>query len=308
MPLIIPNQLPASQALQNENIFVMNQGRAFNQDIRPLKILIVNLMPTKIATETQLARVLANSPLQVELTLIRMDSHESQNTSDDHLDAFYKTLPEIKNEKFDGMIITGAPVETLPFEEVDYWEELCDIFEYSKKNVYSRMHLCWGAQAGLYYNYGIEKYLLEEKLFGVFKEKVTRPHNPLVRGFDEYFYAPHSRHTDVRREDVLKHKELRILAESDEAGIHIITTENGREIYIFGHQEYDKETLGNEYYRDVNKGLPISVPKNYFKDDDPTKEVMFTWRAHASLLFNNWLNYYVYQETPYDLSELTSAK
>lgn len=304
MPLIIPNELPASNLLQKENIFIMNEARAINQDIRPLKILIINLMPTKIATETQLARVLANSPLQVELTLLRMDSHESLNTPEDHLDAFYKTLPEVKNERFDGMILTGAPVETLPFEEVDYWDELCRIFEYAKENVYSHMHICWGAQAALYYHYGIGKFPVDKKVFGVFEETVTRPLNPLMRGFDEVFYAPHSRHTYVKREDILARPELRILAESDEAGVHMAATDNGRQIYIFGHQEYDKETLGLEYFRDISKGLEIDVPKNYFKDDDPDKEVLFRWRSHASLLFNNWLNYYVYQETPYDLSTL----
>jgi len=304
MPLIIPNKLPAADALKNENIFTMEYARAVSQDIRPLKILVVNLMPTKIATETQLARVLANTPLQVELTLICMDSHESQNTAQEHLNTFYKTLEEVENERFDGMILTGAPVETIPFTEVDYWDELCAILEFSKKNVYSNMHICWGAQAALYYHYGIDKYMLDAKVFGVFEHKVIRPHNPLMRGFDEMFFAPHSRYTCVKKEDVLKHREIRILAESEEAGMHILATDNGRQIFILGHQEYDKETLGLEYYRDLNKGLPIEVPKNYFKDDDPAKGAIFRWRSHASLLFSNWLNYYVYQETPYDLGEL----
>lgn len=304
MPLIIPNELPASEALQKENIFIMHKGRAISQDIRPLKILIVNLMPTKIATETQLARVLANSPIQVELTLVCMDSHESKHTSQEHMTSFYKTLDEIKDQRFDGMIITGAPVETLPYEEVDYWKELCEIFEFSKTNVYSSMHICWGAQAALYYHFGIPKYLTDGKVFGVFEHKVTRPYTPLVRGFDEVFYAPHSRHTMIKKEDVLAHPQIRILAESEEAGVHILATDNGRQIFILGHQEYDKDTLANEYFRDVNKGLDINVPCNYFRNDNPEEEVLFRWRGHASLLFTNWLNYYVYQETPYDLSSL----
>lgn len=302
MPLIIPNALPATEALQNENIFTMDRARAVSQDIRPLKIVIVNLMPTKIATETQLARVLANSPLQVELTLIQMDSHESRNIPQAHLDAFYKTLDEIKDTYFDGMILTGAPVEQLPFEQVDYWKELCDIFEFAKTHVYSNMFICWGAQAALYYHYGIDKRLLDQKVFGVFPHKVTRAHNPLVRGFDELFYAPHSRHTEVRKEDILLHKELRILAESKEVGPHIISTENGRQIFILGHQEYDKDTLAGEYFRDIGRGLNTKVPANYFEEDDPEKDILFRWRGHASLLFSNWLNYYVYQSTPFDLA------
>lgn len=304
MPLIIPNRLPAAETLKKENIFTMRQGRAASQDIRPLRIVIVNLMPTKIATETQLARVLANSPLQVELTLVCMDTHESKNISQSHLDSFYKTIDEVKHQRFDGMILTGAPVELLPFEEVDYWPELTGIMEWSKTNVYSSMHICWGAQAGLYYHYGINKYPVDKKVFGVFPHKVVRPLNPLMRGFDEVFYAPHSRHTTIRKEEVLKHKDLRILAESDEAGVHIISNENGRQIFVLGHQEYDKETLATEYFRDVDKGLPIEVPKYYFTDDDPAKDPIFRWRSHASLLFTNWLNYYVYQETPYDLETL----
>ena len=304
MPLIIPNKLPAADALKSENIFTMEYARAISQDIRPLKILIVNLMPTKIATETQLARVLANTPLQVELTLICMDTHDAQNTSQKHLNTFYKTLLEIKNERFDGMILTGAPVETIPFEEVDYWHELCEILEFSQKNVYSNMHLCWGAQAALYFHYGIDKYMLPAKLSGVYEHKVVRPHNPLMRGFDEIFYAPHSRYTFVKKEDVIKQPEIRILAEAEEAGLHILATDNGRDIFIFGHGEYDKETLSLEYQRDVNKGIEIEVPKNYFKDDDPEKGVLFRWRSHGSLLFSNWLNYYVYQETPFDLDQL----
>ncbi len=304
MPLIIPNELPAAEALLNENIFTMSETRATQQDIRPLKIVIVNLMPTKIATETQLARVLANSPLQVEMTLVTMGSHESRNISQDHMDSFYKTIDEIKDEYFDGMILTGAPVEQMPFEQVDYWKELCEIFEFAKTHVYSSMFICWGAQAGLYYHYGIDKRLMDSKVFGVFEHKVLRPHNPLVRGFDEIFFAPHSRHTEVLREDIEACSALRILADSMEVGPHIISTENGRQIFVLGHQEYDKGTLAGEYFRDVNKGLEIDVPKNYFRNDDPEDEIMFRWRSHASLLFSNWLNYYVYQATPYDLNEL----
>ena len=304
MPLIIPDSLPAAETLQRENIFTMEHGRAVTQDIRPLKIVIVNLMPTKIATETQLARVLANSPLQVELTLVKMDSHEPQNVSQDHMDSFYKTLEEIKGFKYDGMIITGAPVEQMPFEEVDYWDELCELFDFSLHHVYSTMHICWGAQAALYYHYGIPKHDLKEKLFGVFEQRVVRKHSPLVRGFDEIFFAPHSRHTEVRKEDILKHPELRIIVESHKAGPHIISTDNGRQIFVTGHQEYDKETLALEYFRDIRQGLRIKVPENYFRDDDPKKEILYRWRGHTSLLFSNWLNYYVYQETPFDLEQL----
>jgi homoserine O-succinyltransferase/O-acetyltransferase len=304
MPLIIPQSLPAYGMLEDENVFVMHEVRAQTQHIRPLRILLLNLMPTKIATETQLARVLANSPLQVQLTLLQMDTHESTHVSAAHLDAFYKTFDEIKNERFDGMIITGAPVEQLAFEDVDYWDELCQIFEYSKTHVYSTMHICWGAQAGLYHHYGINKRPLDAKMFGVFLHKVMRPLTPLMRGFDEVFYAPHSRHTEVALEDVAKCEKLRILAESDDAGLHIAATDKGRQIYVFGHMEYDKYTLRDEYMRDKNKGLDIAVPKNYFWDDDPEKDVIFRWRSHANLLFSNWLNYYVYQATPFDLAEL----
>lgn len=304
MPLIIPNGLPASDLLQKENIFIMHEARAHTQDIRPLQILMVNLMPTKVATETQIARVLANSPLQVELTLVRMDSHETHNIAERHLDTFYKTLPQIEGMKFDGMILTGAPVETMPFEDVDYWAELCRIFEFAKTNVYSSMYICWGAQAALYYYYGVQKHLLDKKVFGVFEERVVRPQSPLMRGFDEFFYAPHSRHTEIRTDDIKARPELRILAESDKAGVHIAATDNGRQIFILGHQEYDKETLGLEYYRDLQRGLEIDVPENYFINDDPQQGVMFRWRSHASLLFSNWLNYYVYQATPYDITKI----
>lgn len=302
MPVIIPNGLPAADKLQEENIFTMKEGRATTQDIRPLEIAIVNLMPTKIATETQLARALSNSPLQVNLTLVRMESHESKHVSDDHMESFYTTLEEIKKRRFDGMILTGAPVEFYDFEEVDYWDELTELLDYSAKNVYSRMFICWGAQAGLYYNHGINKKILDKKVFGVYEQKVVRSHNPLIRGFDDIFYAPHSRNTEVPREEILKHPELRILAESDEVGVHIVSTENGREIYVMGHHEYDRDTLAQEYFRDVNKGIDIQVPKNYFPDDDPTKTPVMKWRGPGSLLFSNWLNYYVYQSTPYDIT------
>jgi len=308
MPLIIPDTLPAAETLQNENIFTMKQARANTQDIRPLKVIIVNLMPTKIDTETQLARVLANSPLQVEMTLVGMDSHESTHVSREHMLSFYKTIDEIKDNYFDGMILTGAPIEQMPFEEVDYWPELCELFEFARTHVYSNMFICWGAQAALKYYYGIEKRPLDEKLFGVFEHRVIRPNNPLVRGFDEIFFAPHSRHTKVLREDIEKHTELRILADSVEAGPHIISTDNGRQIFVLGHQEYDKATLAHEYFRDVNKGLDIHVPANYFKNDDPENEILFRWRSHANLLFSNWLNYYLYQATPYNLDDLRDGK
>ncbi len=306
MPLIIPQDLPASAALARENIFVMHFSRATKQDIRPLQILIVNLMPTKIATEIQLARVLANTPLQVEMTLLRMGSHQSKNTASEHLSAFYKTFGEISNLRFDGMIITGAPVETLSFEQVDYWKELCTLFEYSKTHVYSTVHICWGAQAGLYYHYGIEKRRLPRKISGVYPHIVTRPKSPLVRGFDEVFYAPHSRNTECCREQIEACPKLRILADSAEAGLHLLATDSGRQIFIFGHQEYDRDTLKTEYLRDLKAGLSPALPEHYFIDDDPQKGILFNWRSHANLLFSNWLNYYVYQETPYNLGELDS--
>lgn len=308
MPLIIPDKLPASEALKNENIFVMNRARAENQNIRPLKIIILNLMPTKIATETQLARVLANSPLQVEMNLLTMDTHESTHISQEHMKTFYRTLEEVKREYFDGLVITGSPVEHLPFEAVDYWDELCDIFEFARAHVYSTMFLCWGAQAALHYYYGIKKYPLKEKLFGVYRHTVERQMNPLMRGFDERFYAPHSRHTEIRREDIEKVPELRILASSEEAGPHIISTENGRQIFVLGHQEYDKDTLEQEYLRDIEKGLDIHVPENYYINDDPDEEIIFRWRSHGNLLFSNWLNYYLYQATPYNLDDLRDGK
>ena len=308
MPLIIPKDLPAYEELQQENVFVMHQERAMSQHIRPLRILILNLMPTKIVTETQLARLLANSPLQVQVTFLQTATHSTTHTAPEHMKAFYKTFDEIKNERFDGMIITGAPIEDLDYEDVDYWDELCRIMDYTKENVYSTIHLCWGALAGLYYHFGIPKVHLDKKMFGVFEHRVTRPSNPLVRGFDEVFYAPHSRHTGISREDVLNCKALRILAESDEAGPFLMSTENGRQIFVTGHPEYDKYTLDAEYKRDVGKGLPIAVPKNYYPNDDPEQPPLFRWRAHAHLLYENWLNYYVYQNTPYDLGAISKVE
>ena len=286
----------------------MTETRAITQDIRPLQILLLNLMPTKIETETQLARVLGNTPIQIELELIAPSGHVSKNTSQAHMLAFYKSFDEVRDRTFDGLVITGAPVENLPFEEVDYWPELCEIMDFSETNVYSTLHVCWGAQAGLYYHYGVRKQLLPEKMFGVFEHRVTRPANPLVRGFDEVFYAPHSRHTGICREDVDNCAALRILAESDAAGPFLMSTENGRQIFVTGHPEYDKYTLDAEYKRDVAKGLPIHVPVNYYPDDDPAKPPLFRWRAHAHLLYENWLNYYVYQNTPYDLGDIQRVK
>ena len=304
MPIKIPNSLPATKVLLEENIFVISETRAITQDIRPLKILMLNLMPQKIVTETQLARLLGNTPLQVELELIHTSTHKSRNTPADHLLTFYKTFDDIKHQKYDGMIITGAPVEQLPFEDVEYWEELCRIFEWSKTNVTSTLHICWGAQAGLYYHYGIDKHLLDGKLFGIFPHKVERKSSILFRGFDDVFMIPHSRHTTVDRADIEAVPELKILASSEEAGVYAVATDRGRQIYLTGHAEYDAGTLREEYERDVSAGLPITVPCNYFPDDDPTKEPLVTWRGHAHLLFSNWLNYFVYQTTPYDLSEI----
>ena len=304
MPLILPKNLPAAEALERENIFVMPEERARNQDIRPLRIVVVNLMPTKIATETQLARLLASTPLQVVLTFLRTGTHQSKNTSENHLQAFYRTVDEVMGERFDGMIITGAPVEQMPFEEVAYWPELCRIMDFSKKNVWSTLHVCWGAQAGLYHHFGIRKQPLDEKMFGIFPHRVTRPSSPLVRGFDEIFYAPHSRHTTVSREDVLATPQVRVLAESDEAGLYLMATDSGRQIFVTGHPEYDRLTLDSEYRRDLARGLAIQPPAHYYADDDPDKDVLFRWRGHAHLLYSNWLNYYVYQQTPYDLTDL----
>ena len=304
MPIKIPNQLPATRTLTNENIFVITETRALTQDIRPLKILLLNLMPKKIVTETQLARLLGNTPLQVELELIHTSTHKSRNTPADHLLTFYKTFEDVQHRKYDGMIITGAPVEQMPFEEVEYWDELCRIFEWSKTHVTSTLHICWGAQAGLYFHYGIDKCLLERKLFGIFPHEVERKSSMLFRGFDDVFMVPHSRHTTVDRADIEAVPELKILASSEEAGVYAVATDRGRQIYLTGHAEYDAGTLRDEYERDVSAGLPITVPCNYFPGDDPTKEPLVTWRGHAHLLFSNWLNYFVYQTTPYDLSEI----
>lgn len=304
MPLIIPEKLPAFGVLQDENIFVMTHERAVTQDIRPLDILIVNLMPDKIVTETQLARMLANTPLQVRLTLLRTGTHESTHTSTEHLAAFYQTLDEVKQRRFDGMLITGAPVEHLAYEDVDYWPEMQSLMDFAKTSVYSTIYLCWGAMAGLYHHYGIQKQMLPKKLSGVYRHKVVRPGNPLVRGFDETFYAPHSRFATVSPADVAAHPELRVLAESEEAGLHMLSTENGREIYIMGHMEYDKETLQDEYLRDISRGLSPELPQHYFENDDPACPILFRWRSHGNLLYSNWLNYYVYQATPFDLQTL----
>ncbi|MGN0444599.1 MAG: homoserine O-succinyltransferase [Acutalibacteraceae bacterium] len=304
MPIKIPNSLPATQTLIDENIFVMTETRAISQDIRPLKILILNLMPTKIETETQLVRVLSNTPLQVEPEFLQTKSYTPTHISQEHLLAFYKTFDEVKDKKFDGMIITGAPVENLEFEEVDYWQELCEIMEWSKTHVTSTFHICWGAQAGLYYHFGIQKKPLSEKLFGVFRHRVEHKGSILFRGFDDTFMVPHSRHTTVLREDVEKVPELKILAASQEAGLYAVSTDGGKQIFVFGHSEYDKDTLRKEYLRDKNAGLPIKVPKNYFPDDDDTKEPVVTWRASAHLIYANWLNYFVYQNTPYDIEDI----
>ncbi|MBQ9117800.1 MAG: homoserine O-succinyltransferase [Clostridia bacterium] len=308
MPIKIPNNLPAVKTLQSENIFVMTETRAISQDIRPLKILILNLMPKKIETETQLARVLGNTPLQVEMELIHTKSHLSKNVAEEHLLAFYKTFDDVKDKKFDGMIITGAPVEHMDFEEVEYWDELCEIMEWSKENVHSTFHICWGAQAGLYYHYGIPKKQVPEKLFGVFPHEVEYKQSILFRGFDDTFFVPQSRHTTVERADVEKVPQLKILASSKHTGIYAISSKNGRQIFITGHSEYDADTLKNEYLRDLSQGKPITKPVNYFENDDETKSPVVTWKAHANLLYSNWLNYFVYQSTPYDVQQVHDEK
>ncbi|MCL2316226.1 MAG: homoserine O-succinyltransferase [Actinomycetia bacterium] len=304
MPIKIPNELPAAATLRAENIFVMTQTRAITQDIRPLRIGVLNLMPTKIATETQLSRLLGNTPLQVELDLIQTGSHAATNTAPEHMLAFYKTFDEIADSTYDGFIITGAPVELLPFEEVDYWDELCAIMEWSLTHVHSTFHICWAAQAGLYHHYGVPKVTLDTKLFGVFEHTVEQSGSMLLRGFDDVFMAPHSRRTTVRREDVAAVPQLRVLASSPEAGLYAAATKGGRQVFITGHSEYDAGTLRAEYERDLALGLPIAVPRNYFPGDDPTREPHVTWRSHANLLYSNWLNYFVYQSTPYDLAAI----
>ncbi len=304
MPIKIPNALPAAQVLTDENIFIMTETRALTQDIRALHILLLNLMPTKIDTETQLSRLLGNTPLQIELELIHMKSHESKNTPEEHLLSFYKTFDDVKHRNFDGLIITGAPIEQIPFEEVEYWDELVEIMEWSKSHVQSTFHICWGAQAGLYYHYGIQKQPLEKKMFGVFPHTLDKKNSILFRGFDDVFYVPHSRHTTIRREDVEKEPRLKIIASSKEAGIYAIHTDGGRQVFIMGHSEYDPRTLEKEYLRDKNAGLQIEVPKNYYPDDDDSKEPLVRWRAHANLLYSNWLNYFVYQTAPYDITQI----
>lgn len=300
MPVIIPSTLPAKKVLETENIFVMGRKRAVHQDIRPLRMVILNLMPTKIVTETQLLRLLSNSALQVDVTLLAPTSHESKNTPAEHLLNHYAVFDDVKQEKFDGLIITGAPVEHMPFEEVDYWRELTSIMKWSETNVFSTFHICWAAQAGLFYRYGIQKHQLDRKMFGVFPHRVLNRQEKLLRGFDDVFYAPHSRHTEIRAQEIEQNPDLELLSLSDEAGVYILASRDRRHFYITGHSEYDPETLKTEYERDVAKGLPIQVPQNYFPGDNPDGEPLVRWRGHAHLLFSNWLNYYVYQTTPYD--------
>ncbi len=304
MPIKIPNELPAAKTLTDENIFIMTEYRAITQDIRPLKILLLNLMPTKIDTETQLSRLLGNTPLQIELELIHTKTYESQNTPKEHLLSFYKTFDTVKNNTYDGLIITGAPVEKMKFEDVDYWDELAEIMEWSKTHVHSTFHICWGAQAGLYYHYGIQKHDLPKKMFGVFPHTLDRKQSILFRGFDDVFYVPHSRHTTVHRDDIEREPALKIIASSEEAGVYAISNDGGSQIFIMGHSEYDPRTLEKEYLRDKNLGLPIEVPQNYYPNDDDTKAPLVTWRAHANLLYSNWLNYFVYQTTPYDITQI----
>ena len=302
MPIKIPDSLPATTTLEGENIFVMTEYRALHQDIRPLKVLILNLMPTKIVTETQILRKLSNTPVQIQVELLRTASYQSQHTDEDHLASFYTTFDQVRDRNFDGMIITGAPVENLEFNQVDYWPELCEIMAWSRTHVHSTLHICWGAQAGLYFHHGIEKRSLPRKLFGVYEHRVLKPSSPLFRGFDDVFMVPHSRHTTVRREDIERVPELKILASSEQAGVYAIFTAGGRQIFLTGHAEYDPDTLRREYERDKALGLPIAVPENYFPGNDDTKPPLVTWRSHANLLFSNWLNYFVYQTTPYDFT------
>ncbi len=304
MPLTLPDRLPAIELLKQENIFVMDTTRASSQDIRPLRIAVLNLMPLKITTETDLVRLLSNSPLQIELSFMKVKSHTSKNTPVEHMKAFYTDFEEMRHHKYDGFIITGAPVEHMEFEEVGYWEEMVEIFDWARHNVTSTLYICWAAQAGLYHHYGIPKYPLEKKMFGIFKHRVNNPELPLFRGFDDEFYIPHSRHTEVRREDMERCSALDILAESDESGVSVVMARGGREIFLTGHSEYSPLTLDTEYKRDLGKGLPIEMPKHYYRGDDPSQPPVVTWRGHANLLFNNWLNYYVYQATPYRLEDI----
>lgn len=304
MPLNLPDQLPAVELLKKENIFIMDSGRATEQDIRPLRIVILNLMPLKITTETDLVRLLSNTPLQLELEFMKLKSHTSKNTSIEHMKQFYTTFHKMRDQRYDGMIITGAPVEQMPFEEVTYWKELKEIFDWAKTHVTSTLYICWAAQAGLYHGYGIKKYPLNKKMFGVFKHSFNDPHNAISRGFDDEFFVPHSRHTEIRAEDIVKVPELTLLSESEESGVYMVMARNGREFYITGHSEYSPNTLDTEYKRDLQKGLQIEVPRNYYTDNDPSKKPLVKWRAHANLLFTNWLNYFVYQETPYDITQI----
>lgn len=306
MPLNLPDKLPAINLLKEENIFVIDNSRANAQDIRPLKIVALNLMPLKITTETDLIRLLSNSPLQIEVSFMKLKSHTSKNTPIEHMKAFYRDFASMREERFDGMIITGAPVEHLEFEDVNYWSEITEIFDWTRTHVMSTMYICWAAQAGLYYHYGIPKYPLEKKMFGIFEHHVTEgfSHLPIFRGFDDVFYVPHSRHTEVRREDIDKCKDLQVVSESDESGVHIVMARGGREIFVTGHSEYSPYTLDGEYRRDLGKGLPIDMPKNYYRNDDPEQGPLVRWRSTANLLFSNWLNYYVYQETPYDINQI----
>ena len=304
MPVRIPDALPATSTLEGENIFVMTETRAMHQDIRPLRVLLLNLMPTKIVTETQLMRKLSNTPLQIEIELLRMASHDATNVAPEHLETFYRTFDEVRHERYDGLIVTGAPVEKLEFEDVDYWDELCEIFEWSRSNVYSCFFICWGAQAAIQYFYGVPKYDLPAKMFGVFGHRLMKSTSPLVRGFNDVSYMPHSRHTEVRYEDIVANQNLEVITFSDEAGPSIVKSTDSRHFFVFGHPEYDHDTLQKEYDRDIAAGLDIQIPANYFPDDDPTREPVVQWRAEAQLLYTNWLNYYVYQATPYDLNEL----
>lgn len=308
MPVNIPHALPARTTLESENVFVMSESRAVHQDIRPLRIAIVNLMPTKIATETQLLRLLSNTPLQVRITLLRMDSHEARNTAREHLASFYATFDQVRDQKFDGLVVTGAPVELLPFEEVDYWPELREVMDWSATHAFSTLHVCWGAQAGLYHHYGIQKFPLPRKMFGVFQHRVLEPHSEILRGFDEEFPAPHSRHTEIRAADVHATRGLKVLAESDEAGVYLAASDDGRQVFVTGHPEYDRDTLKLEYDRDVAKGLEIAVPRNYYPANDPRKPPRMSWRSHAFLLYANWLNYCVYQRTPFDVQAIPAER